>query len=388
MDDLKKKLIKIGLIVFAVFILLIIVVVAVGSCTNRGGNNDNNPEQLEGDYELIVYKSDSGLCFQKSRECNKSPFRINTVTEDAKIIAIASNNLYLLYSDNGIKLYDVAKSKPSLMNLEDKYDYYEILLNGDVISGFVYGSNLIKEGYYTTLGYYDVHSNKQLYDGKYNNISIIDGGYLVGRNVSSNSSDLLNLKNEEVILEKNNTCAKFNVKDFNGRYLYIVNNSCDSIGNFEIISNEKNVIHSNLKDNSFSIDLSGNIYLFDGTPTIRVEGMNGTFMKNVTFDGTYKQLIINYVVFVNNNILYIKDLNRNSEPVVLMKWSNEYTYHYNSGYYPENYLFLANEKKAGIYVLVTKNSRSVAGTEVYFDIRTSTIKEMGVPDYREALKKN
>ena len=102
MDDMKKKLIKIGLIVFAVFILLIIVVVAVGSCTNRGGNGGNDPEQLEGDYELIVYKSDSGLCFQKSRECNKSPFRINTVTEDAKIIAIASNNLYLLYSDNGI----------------------------------------------------------------------------------------------------------------------------------------------------------------------------------------------------------------------------------------------------------------------------------------------
>ncbi len=71
-----------------------------------------------------------------------------------------------------------------------------------------------------------------------------------------------------------------------------------------------------------------------------------------------------------------------------MKWSNEYTYHFNSGYYPDNYLFLANEKKAGIYVLVTKNSRSVAGTEIFFDIRTNTIKEMGVPDYREALKKN
>ena len=388
MDDKKKKLIKFGIIGFCCFLILLVLIVLVASCGNRSTTGTGDPDQIEGDYELIVYKSDSGLCLQKSRECNKSPFRINTVTEDAKIVAIASNNLYLLYSDNGIKLYDVAKSKPSLIDLEDKYDYYEILLNENVISGFVYGSNLIKEGYYTNLGYYDVHSNKALYDGKYNNISIIDGGYLVGRNLSSNSTHLLNLKNEEVILEKNNICSKFEVKDYNGRYSYLVNNSCDSIGNYEIISNDKNIVHSNLKENSFSLDLSGNIYLFDGTPTIRVEGPSGQFMKTVTFDGAYKQLIINFVVFVKDNNLYIKDLNRNSNPVVLMKWSNEYTYHYNSNYYPDNYLFLANEKKAGIYVLVTKNSKSIAGTEIYFDIRNSTIKEMGVPDYREALKKN
>ena len=388
MDDKKKKLIKFGIIGFCCFLILLVLIVLVASCGNRSTTGTGDPDQIEGDYELIVYKSDSGLCLQKSRECNKSPFRINTVTEDAKIVAIASNNLYLLYSDNGIKLYDVAKSKPSLIDLEDKYDYYEILLNENVISGFVYGSNLIKEGYYTSLGYYDVHSNKKLYENKYNNISIIDGGYLVGRNLSSNSSYLLDLKNENVILEKSNTCAKFDVKDFNGRYLYVVNNSCDSMGNYEIISNEKTVLHSNLKDNSFSIDLSGNIYLFDGTPNIRVEGMSGTFMKNVSFEGVYKQLIINYVVFINNGNLYIKDLNRNSEPVVLGKWSNEYTYFYTSNYYPENYLFLTNEKKAGIYILITKNSKSVAGTEYYYDIRTGTSKEMGVPDYREALKRN
>jgi len=388
MDDTKKKLIKFGIIGFCGFIILLVLIVLVGSCSNRNTGGGDNPDQLEGDYELIVYKSDSGLCFQKSRECNKSPFRINTVTEDAKIIAIAKNNLYLLYSDNGIKLYDVAKSTPKKISLEDKYDYYEIILNENVISGFVYGSNLIKEGYYTNLGYYDVHSDKQLYDGKYNNISIIDGGYLVGKNLSSNSTSLLDLKNEEVILEKNNICTKIEVKDFNGKYLYVLNNSCDSMGNYEIISSDKTVIHSNLKDNSFSIDLSGNIYLFDGTPTIKVEGSNGTFMKTVNFDGVYKQLIINYVVFINNDNLYIKDLNRNSEPVLLTKWSNEYTYYFNSNYYPENYLFLTNEKKAGIYVLITKNSKSVAGTEFYYDIRTGTVKEYGVPDYREALKRN
>ena len=123
MDDKKKKLIKFGIIGFCCFLILLVLIVLVASCGNRSTTGTGDPDQIEGDYELIVYKSDSGLCLQKSRECNKSPFRINTVTEDAKIVAIASNNLYLLYSDNGIKLYDVAKSKPSLIDLEDKYDY-------------------------------------------------------------------------------------------------------------------------------------------------------------------------------------------------------------------------------------------------------------------------
>ena len=384
MDEKSKKLIKFGLIGFGVFILLLVIIVGVGSC---GVHNDGNVDgdDIVGENELVVYKSDSGLCFSKSTECNRSPFSIKVKTENAKIISIASNNLYLLYKDDALYLYDVNGSKSSKLELNSNYDYYNIIVN-KVAKGIVYGKDLINNNSYSNLGYYDINSKKKLYDNKYNSIEYVDGNYLLGKSISGNSSSLLKIDSEEVIIERNNTCISYEIRTYGYFDIYLLHDTCNK--KYEILNTDKNSLFNNLGENNFSIDLSGNIYILDGTNSVKVYGSTGAFMKNVSFEGTYKHLIINYVVIINNNKIYLKDLNKNSSPVEIGEWSSGYTYCYNSDYYAENELFSTNEKRAGIYILFVKNSKSVAGTEYYYDIRSGKVETISVSDYREALKRD
>ena len=98
MSDKSKKLIKFSVIGFLGFLILLVLIVSIGSCSKGGGtDNQNQP----GEYTLVVYKSDVGLCFEKSAKCDKSPFSIQVKTETAKIVSIEKDSLYLLYEDDG-----------------------------------------------------------------------------------------------------------------------------------------------------------------------------------------------------------------------------------------------------------------------------------------------
>ena len=382
MSDKSKKLIKFGVIGFLGFLILLVLIVSIGSCSKGGGTDNTNQP---GEYTLVVYKSDVGLCFEKSAKCDKSPFSIQVKTETAKIVSIEKDSLYLLYEDDGkLNLYDVNKKQVTELDLDTGLDYYNIIVDSGNAVGIVYGKGKVSENNYSSLGYYSISSEEKMYENKYSTITKVNSDYLIGKN--SNSSSLLNIKKEEVILERNNSCITYDIKRYGSYDSYLLYNSCDKT--YEILNHDRKSIFTNLKENTFSLDLSGNVYILEGTNSVKIYGNIGMFMKNATFEGEFVDLIINYVVVKKDNKLYLKDLNRNSDLILLGDWSSSYKYYYNSDYYPENYLFSASEKKAGIYILFTKSSNAVSGYEYYVDVKNNNkVNTLSVTDYREALKK-
>ena len=105
---------------------------------------------------------------------------IKTTSKDAKIIKMSwKSGNYVLYNDNGLKLYDVETNKSTSINLENNYKEYEIV---DTFDGKVYGISYITNN--NKIGYYNVVSNKKMYDGKYtysdedSGFSIISDDYM------------------------------------------------------------------------------------------------------------------------------------------------------------------------------------------------------------------
>ena len=250
-----------------IVILLILTLISIGGCVyllffKENNSIDTKCKNIESDkkensethYKIEVYgkKYDSGayyICHHQNNtdDCKNILFSINTESANAQIIASSllpsSSFQYVIYNDNGIKLYNVKEE--SIKNIEiDINGNIEWLPEGFIFNGdeeaFYYDLKLDKK----TLDKYDeiypmedIHDSsyrenlKYVYCKKGNTIAVIDfktgnviitidnkdyegiefikdGGYIIAslHGVEDTKNIIYNTKGEKIVeLENNQT---------------------------------------------------------------------------------------------------------------------------------------------------------------------------------------
>ena len=126
MEEEKEKKVNKPLIIFLIAFLLIILGGSIFFIYQMVfvGSDDNF---------LNVYKNSDtgGLCLVSEIDeyCDELAFQIETENSDAKLVAVDSNNLFVLLDDNGLKLYNIEAKEITAVSLEDTYSDYAIYLN-------------------------------------------------------------------------------------------------------------------------------------------------------------------------------------------------------------------------------------------------------------------
>ena len=139
-------------------------------------NDDNNEKEVK-DEKILIYgkKTDNGaylVCNHKdeSDDCKNVLFSINTETSNASVIHISLLEdvyNYIVYYDNGVKLYDVKENKSNKVDID---------INGDITwisDGFIYNGD---EAFY-----YSLKDNKKVYE-KYDDLYTIDDSNTASNN--------------------------------------------------------------------------------------------------------------------------------------------------------------------------------------------------------------
>ena len=150
MESTKKKNGLVVLVIILIIIILGLVGFIVYNELNSSTNNNNNNNSQGGDkeqvdnkepidnkgvdttnykYTMNIYKNQyDHLCSKANESCNIIAYTLKTETENAKIVGIEEYDFaYILYNDNGLKLYNVKTQKIVKTNLDTNYDSYELL---------------------------------------------------------------------------------------------------------------------------------------------------------------------------------------------------------------------------------------------------------------------
>lgn len=375
MEEEKEKKVNKPLIIFLVVFLLIILggsiffiyqMVCVGSDDNF----------------LNVYKNSDtgGLCLVSEIDeyCDELAFQIETENSDAKLVAVDSNNLFILLDDNGLKLYNIEAKEITAVSLEDTYSDYAIYLNNDQdrVIGIVYTNSTGK------VGYYNVSLNQKLYDDKYNDINQIDDNYL---NASDDTKNYLLNANEEIEEFSNEEGLNYTVFNFEGKYYYFETAYSNGSIYQKIYANNKKIIYDKIISTHLVSVYDGNLYLVDGD-VVKKYDVDGNLIKTTETFGNIKQIINNSTVYIDNNYLKLTNI-ETDETIEIAEWDDEYTYdEYTSGYYSRENLddMGETEKVEGIYFVINypeKDNNGNYGIEycytadkkiVTYDIKTES----------------
>ena len=348
MEEEKEKKVNKPLIIFLVVFLLIILggsiffiyqMVCVGSDDNF----------------LNVYKNSDtgGLCLVSEIDeyCDELAFQIETENSDAKLVAVDSNNLFVLLDDNGLKLYNIENQEITAVSLEDTYSDYAIYLNNDQdkVIGIVYTNSTGK------VGYYNVSLNQKLYDDKYNNISQIDDNYL---NASFDTKNYLLNANEEIEelvyeqIDENDQGVYYQALSYEDKY-YFFEYANESRNVNKIYANDKEVVSETSLPNYFVSFYEGNLYIVDSN-TVKKYDIDANLLSTSDTYNDIKELINNNLIYVNDNKLSLVNIDSN-ENINILDWRDTYSYDANiSRYYTKAELDSMGEtdKEEGIYLVI------------------------------------
>ena len=220
------------------------------------------------DYKntLDVYKNkNSDLCLTKNDNCSEVAFTIKTETENAKILTFSIEKDFILYDDNGLKVYNVKSNKYQKIILENTYQVYDIYSNidKDKVIGIVHRENEINNN----TGYYNVLLDKKLYEGQYSNLSQINDDYLVTYDNINNKSTLLSSIEEKIVMKNKEDSNGFDIINISNNKFYIIETmGTGGMGGFgvnRIYNNDQKVIYENKKSigNEDVSILKDNLYL-------------------------------------------------------------------------------------------------------------------------------
>ena len=305
-----------------IFLILIIIlgVCGISYFIYENALKEENLEQENGNeeekkYTLDIYKYNStgDICGSQTSYCSEIAFSIETETENATFIGVDYEKyLFVLYRDNGLKLYNVETKEIIKVNLEDNYKHYSIYLNNkkDKVAGIIYQLEN------NTFGYYNVLQNIKLYEGKYTYLSYLDENYLFG---STSKSGIIEFKDcllnankefEELSNEVNEptTGTIFFLESYNGKYYFFESYPDGTIG--KIYSNNKKIIYENsnsLERYKYSV-IDGILYLVDEN-VVKKYDTSGNLISTSDSIENIKQIISNYVVYEKNNQLYLYNVN-------------------------------------------------------------------------------
>lgn len=325
--------------------------------------------------ELLIYVSeDSGtLMYGDDISSSAKPaYQIKVTKEDAKIIALDEWSVrFVLYKDDAIYLYDTKTQKSTKLNLEDNYKEYHMYFNEteDKIVGIGY----LKDN--NSLGYYNVSLNKKLYDGKYKVNKYDYVSYTLNQltdNVllvkAEDAAYILKANQEKVLLKRNYEIKdqdlsfyQFMAFNSNGKYIYTEGMCVTEYCGIDVIYSEN---FQEIYKPSSQIDMNlmsfenGYIYFAENDEKlshIKKIDLNGKLLLDGQTTDTLYMIKKNYVVYRNDDTIYIENLDNSEEVKEIVQLINGWSFsEYDSGYYSRTQLDRMDEKNKaeGIYVVV------------------------------------
>ena len=320
------------------FIVVLVIALLLGGFIvyDKFIKNREEEKEVAYKYELKVYKNpdnDDYLCKSyDNSSCKEIAFVIKTESEQAEIVETysysSSEHDFVLYADNGLKLYDVTSKTSKKLNLDSSYEYYNIKLNADLSE--VVGILCNKDNDYS---YYDILEEKEKFKGKYKNLKFIDENYLNGE--IDNKVYLINSKTgehefeAEIANEPDIYNKSISSKVFDGKKFYIV-----SISGPEGVENVQGIYNENKKEvSSGGIGGIYNKYIYLGSNsdnTIKKYDLDGKLLSTNTVDGKILNVILDKVVLLKDNNLYLQNIENNEKIIVAKNLTDIYM---DSGYY-------------------------------------------------------
>ena len=145
--------------------------------------NDEKEKEEEQEYSIVVYKSKDGYCVEKSSICNEGSIEIPVKHEDAKLYNVINlDKHYAIYVDNYVYLYDIDDEESKKLNIEAKdYNMFDFVANYNTekIIGIFCGNVEDEDTQnYNKSAFYNINTEKLLYEGKYYAFDIAGNGYL------------------------------------------------------------------------------------------------------------------------------------------------------------------------------------------------------------------
>ena len=288
-------------------------------------NNDNKTEITDIKNTLTIYKDDDNYCKAESDTCNTIADTIETDSNDAKILEFSKDNNYMLYKDNTLKIYNTNTKEINKINLENTdEETYKFITDKDTTMGLIY-----KDKDTDYMGYYNILESKKMYENKYSTIDTTDyEDYLIAslKEEEKVNYSLIKTNEEQVELtdKTNNSCElNFKIYTNNNSKIFIEYSTCPEEGIKRIYSNSKKILASNLQSKDYYSIYDGNIYINDNNDVKKYD-FEGNIIDNKKIS-EFKQLIRNNIIYVENNNLFLYDMNT-KENIKFGEWDSNNIY--------------------------------------------------------------
>ena len=322
-----------------------------------------------GAYEatIYLYQEARQVCgFNKEGSCTVVLDTIKTETKNPEFITSGNGAGFVLYDDNGLKIYNSSKKTIKKLGISYvKYNSYYIVPNDE-------NTEVIGLGYKNDKDYlvfYNVNTGKTMYENKYKGdgntyIAPVNSKYFSLTN--DHDGYLLSVDEEKEVRKE--TLGEYEYPEFsgygtNGNYFYVVNN-CDPGGCAarKIYSKDFNLIYESKEEIKFGY-YNNYIYLADGD-VVKKYDSNGTMISSNDNFEMIQTISRNYIVSIKDNIYTIENFD---DPSIKFgaapKPKNGYYDHFTSGYYTREELDIMGEtnKKEGMYVVIVYNEKASDG---------------------------
>ncbi len=383
--------------VFAIILIAILIVgLMVGAFllgqnfANKEDNKNNEEENKEvkkATYDKEKYKhinylymtEDGYYCGNKSSICTEKALEIPSETEEIDILDYQpyvnkEKPRFILYRDNGFKLYDTTEQTIEELDLTTSSTYYNLHLSEDSteIIGVSSGDGLVG-------AYYNLKLKKNMYVNEYQSISAISDTYLSATKTNDDEDDeddetfLLHVSEEKVEMKATGICKFLSVEEYKDKRYYIEYQGCVGGSVATIYSVSKAVIAENKASTDYSFDDNGYLYVLNNN---KVEKYN-TDGKLLSTSKSYEnvmQLIKEFVVYKEDNKVYITDGKTTTK---ITDWEDGFYFHSAlSGYYDEGSLVEEEGKDAGIYLVFEYGQFAEGpGVEYYYNTETKEVKK-------------
>lgn len=342
--------------------------------------------------KLDVYGAEYGICPEANDTCNKLVFSIPTETENAKILLSEEDfsSKFVIYDDNGLKIYRISDKKVYTTKLKNDYDVYKVVPTEDEKSvvGIIqmkskYLDNIF-ESFFKNVSFYNFETDKDMYnDAGYNSLYLIDSKYIGGITLTDiydednyKSSDfVLSIDKEEVIYSEANAGFFSALKtNFGKVYLQKEYNAVSDGDIVEVYSSQFKKLNT---DERFYIGSNG-IYTMN-VNNINYYNADGKLLNSYPSSGNVIALYDGIYITVYNNKLYFKDVSGTTSEEILT-WKDNYSLDaLFSGYYDKERLQeeKSEHKEEGWYFAFQEDIEC-SGIEVYYNPKTKEIKTSNV----------
>lgn len=337
-------------------------------------------EEKQNGY-LYIYETEEGtICLNNCNDL-KQIYKVKVDVDNAYLIKASSSGNYLLVQDSNLKIVDLINEKQEVLNLENKYDYYELntYTKNDVevltsITCFN-GENPSK---YKVSGLYNVVSKELLYENKYDTLEVIDENYAYVSNETEKKDTLVSILEEREVFsfDRYVTDNLLNVYKTTMEVLYstngrtivkvnsYVNNKVEKVSLYQI---NGTLIEENIDDVS---SYENELYILKNNK-LDVFNFNNTFIKSIDLSNYDKvNLIENYLVVHKDNNLYLM-LTDNQEEILLKE--DITTYDIDKPLSLTKTMVVDEISKTGLFIVVLTSDEKLT---IYYDPITKEIEEI------------